>query len=153
LRRSKPPRESGMILKIDLRLAAALHQTGRSADALSRLKRVVKRYPSFGPGFHELGRLLSDMDWHNEAIEAYRRGVEAAPMMPGLAIEFGYALLHRRNVAGAKAAFARALDISANPDALFGMAKVYQEVWGERSSRHVFSDATSPLGRKTAPPG
>jgi Tfp pilus assembly protein PilF len=124
--------------EIDLRLATALHQTGRSADALSRLKRVVKRHPSFGPAFHELGRLLSDMDRHDEAIEAYRRGVEVSAMMPGLAIELGYALLHRRNIVGAKAAFARELDISANsPDALFGMAKVHQEV-GENEAAAAF---------------
>src|SRR4029077_2669544 len=43
--------------EIDTLLAIALRRIGRTEDALSRLKRAIKRRPPFGAAFHELGFL------------------------------------------------------------------------------------------------
>jgi len=111
----------------DTLLAIALRQTGRTDEALSRLKRAAKRQPSYAPAFHELGYLLMLLENYPEAIETLRRGVEIAPMMPQLFVQLGEALLRRRSYGEAKAAFTRALEIAPNSaDALFGLGKAHQ---------------------------
>jgi Flp pilus assembly protein TadD len=112
--------------EIDTQLAMALRKVGRDEDALARLKRATKRPPPYVPALRELGSLLYAMDRYHEAAEALRLAVQAAPMMPDLAIQLGYAYLQCRNCADAKAAFGRALEIAAAPDALFGMARAHQ---------------------------
>jgi tetratricopeptide (TPR) repeat protein len=115
--------------EIETQLAIALRQAGRDEDALSRLKRATKRRPPHAAAFRELGSLLTAMERYDEAIEALSGGLEVAPMMPDFSIRLGYVFLYLRNCASAKAAFARALDISPGSfDALFGMAKAHQEV-------------------------
>ena len=111
----------------DTLLAMALRQTGRSEEALSRLKRAIKRQPPYAPAFHELGFLLMSLEQYDEAVEALRRGLEIAPMMPQLSIQLGEVLLRRRSYGDAKRAFARALEIAPNSAAaLFGLAKAHQ---------------------------
>jgi len=44
--------------EVDTQLALALLQAGRNEDALSRLRRAIKRRPPFPPAFYELGGLL-----------------------------------------------------------------------------------------------
>jgi tetratricopeptide (TPR) repeat protein len=115
--------------EVETLLAIALRQAGRQDDAVSQLKRVTKRRPTYGPAFHEFGSLLASLGRHDEAIEIFRRGLEVAPMMPELSIQLGNAFLQRRNCTEAKGAFARALQIApASADALFGMAKAHQEI-------------------------
>jgi len=112
--------------EIETQLAMALAQIGRRADALSRLKRAIKRQPPYAPAFHGLGSLLVAMERYDEAIEALRRGVEVAPMMPEMSIQLGDVLLKRRNYADAKVAFSRALAIlPGSPEALFGIGKAH----------------------------
>src|SRR3984893_1279535 len=113
----------------DTLLAIALRQAGRRDEALSRVKRAIKRQPPYAAAFHELGCQLVELKRHDEAIEAFRRGREIAPMTPEFSIQLGQVFLQRRNCTDAKLAFARALEISpASPDALYGMAKAHQEV-------------------------
>jgi tetratricopeptide (TPR) repeat protein len=115
--------------EVDTLLAIALRQAGRQEDALSRLKRAIKRQPPYATAFHELGYLLSSLRRYDEAVEALRRGLEIAPMMPELSIQLGYISLQRRNSADAKLAFVRALEITpTSPDALLGMARAHQEL-------------------------
>src|SRR5207302_6287648 len=72
------------------------------------------------------------------AIEALRRGIEIAPMMPQLSVQLGEVFLRRRDYADAKAAFAGALQIAPNSaDALFGIAKANQSL-GEAASAADF---------------
>jgi Tfp pilus assembly protein PilF len=125
--------------EINTHLAMALRQVGRHEDALARLKRATKRQPTYAPAFHELGCVLSEMERDAEAIEAFGRGVEIAPMMPAMSIQLGYAHLRCRDAVAARSAFARALDIVPNsPDALFGMAKSHQEVGESREAADFF---------------
>ncbi|HUC48613.1 MAG TPA: tetratricopeptide repeat protein [Xanthobacteraceae bacterium] len=110
-------------------LAMALRQTGRLDDALFHLKRTVKRHARHAPAFRELGSLLFVLERFDEAIVAFKSGLDIAPMMPELSIELGRIFLHRRDCSNAKAAFARALSIVPNSaEALFGMAKAHQEI-------------------------
>lgn len=125
--------------QMDTQLAIALRQAGRQEDALSRLRRTVKRHPTFVPALHELGRLLVAMGQYSEAIEALNRAVELAPMMPELSTQLGYALLSQRNCTDAKTIFARALEIApASPDALYGMAKALQELGNNQAAETYF---------------
>jgi Tfp pilus assembly protein PilF len=76
---------------------------------------------------------------HDEAIEAFRRGLDVAPMMPELSIQLGNVFLQRRNCADAKTAFARALEISPDSaDALLGIAKAHQEVGESEAAAGYF---------------
>lgn len=113
--------------QIETMLGIALRQAGRIEDALSWLKRAVKRRPPHAQAFYELGCLLSFLNRDDEAVEAFNRGLELAPLMPQLSIQLGYVLLRRKSYAEAKIAFGRALANSAgSPEALFGMAKAHQ---------------------------
>jgi tetratricopeptide (TPR) repeat protein len=125
--------------QMDTQLAIALRRADRQEDALSRLRRTVKRHPTFVPALHELGRLLVAMGRYAEAIEALNRAIELAPMMPELSTQLGYALLSQRNCTDAKAIFARALEIApASPDALYGMAKALQELGNNQAAETYF---------------
>ena len=113
----------------DALLAMALRQTGQAEEALSRLRRAIKRQPAHAPAFHELGYLLMSLEHYDEAIEVLRRGLEIASMMPQLSIQLGEVLLRRRSYGEAKTAFARALEIAPNSaEALFGLAKAHQSL-------------------------
>jgi tetratricopeptide (TPR) repeat protein len=113
----------------DTVLAIALRKIGRNEDAVSKLKRAIKRRPPYAAAFHELGYLLFSLQRDNEAIEMLRQGVQIAPMMPEMSIQLGYVFLRQRNCAEAKGAFARALEISPNSaDALSGMAGAHQQI-------------------------
>jgi tetratricopeptide (TPR) repeat protein len=113
----------------DTMLAIALRKVGREQEALSRLKRAIKRRPHYAAAFHELGYLLFLLKRDNESIEMLRHGLEIAPMMPELSIQLGYVFLRQRNCPEAKRAFGRALEISPDSsDALSGMARAHQEI-------------------------
>ncbi len=107
-------------------LAIALRRIGRNEDALSRLKRAIKRRPPFGAAFHELGFLLLSMERYDEAIEVLSRGLELLPMMPELSLLLGNVFLGCRNFSNAKIHFARALNISPNSvEALYGLGMAH----------------------------
>jgi tetratricopeptide (TPR) repeat protein len=115
--------------QIETMLGIVLRQAGRVEDALSWLKRAVKRRPPHAPAFYEFGCLLSFLNRDDEAFEAFNRGLDVAPLMPQLSVQLGYVLLRRKRYAQAKAAFARALNNSAgSPEALYGLAKAHQAV-------------------------
>jgi tetratricopeptide (TPR) repeat protein len=134
--RSRPDPE------IDTELAIALRQIGRHEDAVSRLKRAIKRKPPHADAFRELGYLLVALERYDEAVDVLAQGLEVAPMMPQLSIQLGYAYLSLRDCAKAKVAFARALQIvPGSPDALFGMAKAHQEIGENRAAADYFRRA------------
>lgn len=114
--------------EIDTQLAIALRETGRSDEALPKLKRAIKRKPPYPAAFHELGFLLFSMERYDEAVEALSQGLAVAPMMPELSIQLGNIHLRRRSRHAAKVAFARALSIApTSHDALFGLAMAHSE--------------------------
>jgi tetratricopeptide (TPR) repeat protein len=113
--------------EIDMQLAAALRQAGRVDDALSRLRRAIKRQPPYPKAFHELGCALASTKHFDEAADVFSRGRDIAPMVAEFSIQLGRVFLERRDFANAKHAFARALEISpASHDALFGMALAHR---------------------------
>ncbi len=125
--------------EIDTLLAIALRRIGRNQDALSRLKRAIKRRPPFGAAFHELGFLLFSMERYHEAIEVLSRGHELVPMMPELSILLGNVLLACRNFPEAKACFARALNISPNSaDAMYGLAIAHWRLCENQAAADLF---------------
>lgn len=130
---------SGRDPEVDTQLAIALRQVGRDDDALARLKRATKREPPYALAFRELGSLLVAMERHDEAIEILRRGRDIAPLMADFSIQLGYIFLVRRDCAGAKAAFAQALEISPGSfEALFGQAKAHQETGENQAAADHF---------------
>ncbi len=110
---------------LDTQLAIALRETGRNEDALSRLKRAIKREPPYAFAFHELGFLLYSLQRHDEAIVAIRRGIEIAPFASNLWVLLGGICHARHDLPGAHAAYARALSISPHlASAHYGMGTV-----------------------------
>ena len=115
--------------EIDTMLAIALRRAGRDEEALSRLKRAIKREPPYAGAFLEFGNLLTALNRFDEAVDVLNRGLAVAPMMPQLAVQLGQTCLARRDCVNAQAAFARALSIA--PDsfgALHGLAIAHQEL-------------------------
>lgn len=120
-------------------LAIALRRIGRNEDALSRLKRAIKRRPAFGAAFHELGFLLLSMERYDEAIEVLSRGHELLPMMPELCTLLGNVFLTCRDFRGAKRHFARALNISPNSsDAMYGLATAHWRLCDYQAAADLF---------------
>src|SRR6202158_839639 len=96
------------------------------------------RRPPDAPAFHELGYALMLHEKYDEAIEALRRGLEIAPMMPQLSVQLGEEFLRRRTYGDAPADFARALEIAPqSADALFGIDTANQ-LLGEASAAADF---------------
>jgi tetratricopeptide (TPR) repeat protein len=125
--------------QIETMLGIVLRQAGRIEDALSWLTRAVKRRPPHVPAFYEYGCLLSFLNRDDEAVEAFNRGLDVAPLTPQLSVQLGYVLLRRKHYAEAKAAFARALNNSAgSPEALYGLAKAHQAVGDNAAAAGYF---------------
>ena len=125
--------------QIETMLGIVLRQAGRIEDALSWLKRAVKRRPPHAQPFYEFGCLLSFLNRDEEAVEAFNRGLDVAPLMPQFSVQLGYVLLRRKRYAEAKTAFGRALANSAgSPEALFGLAKVHQAVGDNAAAAGYF---------------
>lgn len=115
--------------QIETMLGIALRQAGQLPEALARLRRATKRRPPYAPAWYQLGTLLVAMDRDEAAIEAFRGGLEIAPMMPELWIQLGYALLWRKHCEKAKVAFARALEIApSSAEALVGIGKTHRDI-------------------------
>jgi tetratricopeptide (TPR) repeat protein len=125
--------------QIETMLGIALRQAGRIEDALSWLKRAVKRRPPHAQAFYEFGCLLSFLNRDEEAVEAFNRGLDVAPLMPQLSVQLGYVLLRRKRYAEAKTAFGRALaNAAGSAKALFGLAKVHQAVGDNAAAAGYF---------------
>lgn len=66
-----------------LKDAARLQASGRSADAIALLKNVVAANPGLTDAWSLLGHALEDSGRFDEAIDAYKRAIEAAPTIGG----------------------------------------------------------------------
>jgi tetratricopeptide (TPR) repeat protein len=125
--------------QIETMLGIVLRQAGRIEDALSWLKRAIKRRPPHAPAFYEYGCLLSFLNRDEEAVEAFNRGLDVAPLMPQFSVQLGYVLLRRKSYAEAKTAFGRALANAAGaPEALYGLAKVHQAIGDNAAAAGYF---------------
>jgi tetratricopeptide (TPR) repeat protein len=125
--------------QIETMLGIVLRQAGRTEDALSWLKRAAKRRPPHALAFYEYGCLLSFLNRDEEAVEAFNRGLDVAPLMPQFSVQLGYLLLRRKRYAEAKTAFGHALaNAAGSPEALFGLAKVHQAVGDNAAAAGYF---------------
>jgi tetratricopeptide (TPR) repeat protein len=110
---------------VETQLGIALREVGRTDDALSRLRRAIKRRPAHPEAFHELGFLLSSLGRADEAVTAVEHGLQLAPGAVELPILLGVIHHGRRDHAKAKAAFSKALAIAPDhPGAHYGMGAV-----------------------------
>jgi Tfp pilus assembly protein PilF len=66
----------GALLRYSLGLEYA--KTGDHARAAQYLRDAVERDPAYSAAWKALGRALQDSGTSDEALEAYRRGIEAA---------------------------------------------------------------------------
>jgi tetratricopeptide (TPR) repeat protein len=99
---------------IETQLAIALRQTGRADDALARVTRATRRRPAHAEAFHELGLQLFSSHRPNEAITAIEHGLDVLPGSVDLWVLLGGIYKAQRERAKAKAAFVRALAITAD---------------------------------------
>jgi Flp pilus assembly protein TadD len=110
---------------IETQLAIALRQSGRTDDALIRLRRATKRRPAYPAAFHELGFVLFSSGRVDEAIAVIAQGLELAPRMPELSILLGGIHHAGRDRGKAKAAYAQALAVAPeHAGAHYGMGVV-----------------------------
>ena len=110
---------------IETQLAIALRRSGRTDDALIRLRRATKRRPAYPAAFHELGFLLFSSGRVEEAIAVIAQGLELAPRMPELSVLLGGIHHARHDRAKAKAAYAHALAVApGHAGAHYGMGVV-----------------------------
>ena len=64
--------------------ATSLMSHGKYAEAVTMLREVLARNPSFADAWTRLGKALDAMGRTDEALEAYKKTIEAAPMLaPG----------------------------------------------------------------------
>lgn len=106
----------------EAQLGIALHKSGRTAEALDRFARAIKRKPPLPAAVYEYGYLLFSIGRMDEAVNVLKIGIEAAPQLPALAALLGWAYHASNDSINAKAAFARALNIAPNNiNALHGM--------------------------------
>jgi Tfp pilus assembly protein PilF len=61
-----------------LTLGNAYHRQGESAAAIEHLREAVRLDPDYSAAWKTLGRCLNDTGQRDEALDAYRRGLEAA---------------------------------------------------------------------------
>src|ERR1700726_2867071 len=108
--------------QIETMLGIVLRQVGRIEDALSWLTRAVKRRPPHGPAFYEFGCLLSFLNRDDEAVEAFNRGLDVAPLLPQLSVQLGYVLHRHKRYA----------------EALFGLAKAHQALGDNAAAAGYF---------------
>lgn len=89
----------------------------------------------------ELGRRLVQAGSYDSATEILNLGIEVAPLLPELIVQLGYAHLSRGDFASARTAFLQALEIlPGTHDALFGLAKVHQELGEDEPAARYFRD-------------
>jgi arylsulfatase A-like enzyme/thioredoxin-like negative regulator of GroEL len=75
--------------------ANALVREGKHGEAVTLLREVLARNASFADAWTLLAKTLDDMGRSEEALEAYKKTIEAAPMLaPGTAMSM--ALLYQR---------------------------------------------------------
>jgi tetratricopeptide (TPR) repeat protein len=124
--------------ELETHLAIALHEIGRTDEAVAWLYRAIERAPVHVGAFHELGNLLRMKRRYAEAESVLKRGVEAAPTIPELSLALGGICLDRADPGGAKIAFARVLSIvPGHADALmgFGVALQYEGDFARAAER------------------
>ena len=69
------PRD-GALLRYSLGLE--YHRAGDLARALEHLREAVARDPLYSAAWKTLGKVLTELDRRREALDAYRKGIEAA---------------------------------------------------------------------------
>jgi tetratricopeptide (TPR) repeat protein len=75
-----------------LQTALALEQEGKTAEAETAWRMVLKAQPSNPEPYARLGLLESRQDHYKEALPLYRKALALNPTMPGLRLNFGLAL-------------------------------------------------------------
>jgi len=71
------PRD-GALLRFSL--GSELLKAGETLKAAEHLREAVHRDPKYSAAWKQLGRALEQSDKAQEALDAYRRGIEAAEM-------------------------------------------------------------------------
>ena len=59
-------------------LALELEKEGKPPEAVEQLREVIARDPHYVAAYHHLGRLLGQTGLIEEALDVYRRGLNAA---------------------------------------------------------------------------
>lgn len=59
-------------------LALELEKEGGAQEAVPHLREVIARDAGYVPAYHQLGRLLAQTGFVDDARDTYRRGIEVA---------------------------------------------------------------------------
>ena len=139
-----PDPKDGIVDIERLTQAHALVREGKNAEAVALLREVLARNPAFADGWTLLAKTLDGMGRSEEALDAYKKTIEAAPMLvPGTAMSM--ALLYQRIGRFDDAIEHAELAISAHPAARLVMAQSYLSkkdlAAAERQAQALMNDA------------
>src|ERR1041385_3095517 len=100
--------------KMTLQEALALHQSGQLDTAEQAYRIHLQSQPGDADALHLLGVLQQQRDDTAAAIDLIRQAIAASPERAQFHVSLGGALLRSGDTDGARASFARALDLDPN---------------------------------------
>jgi tetratricopeptide (TPR) repeat protein len=107
-------RANGALVAAEYNLALLDIEQGRPEAAAAGLRRVVARDTSNADAWNHLGLLAQGAEKVDEAIELYRRALQARPAFAGALANWGNALKDRGDLAGALELYEKALEADPN---------------------------------------
>jgi len=96
--------------------AIALEQQGKTTEAESAWRALLKTHPSSAEAYAHLGLLEARQEHYKEAVPLYRKALALNPSVPGLRLNLGLALFKGGELKEALPEFQRLLKGAANPD-------------------------------------
>ena len=110
-----------------LLLGAAQRAAGDPAAALAALQPLTVAHPTWAAAHYELGMTLSDLERHEEALQALQQAVALQPDLPDAWREIGDRLALRGETEGAHAAYAQHIKASTKDPRLMSAAAALAE--------------------------
>lgn len=135
-------------------LGTALHEAGRSGEAVARYERAIALQPDYAPAYNNLGVTLRAQGRVDEAITAYERGLALTAGYPDLHYNLANALLEQNRADEAAAHLRRSLagrPASAASHNNLGMALAAKGQYVEAAAEFraaVAADPTSSLAHR-----
>lgn len=102
--------------RLSTHLATVLINAGRVAEAARRIEVALERYPKYADLNHLLGVCRWRQDRRPEALELFRRAVEASPRFAWALLRFGAAQLLCGDPVGATETLAEAMEATNVPE-------------------------------------
>jgi tetratricopeptide (TPR) repeat protein len=97
-------------------IAISLEQQGKTTEAESAWRALLKAHPSSAEAYAHLGLLEARQEHYKEAVPLYRKALALNPAVPGLRLNLGLALFKGGDLKPASVEFERLLKGATKPD-------------------------------------